>query len=597
MGKSKSGLVASKKAIDPSLDALFSASAGPVTAPAKARYADPLPARTKPEPKSKPVKTKAVKVEVAAIEEDEDEDEDLDEDLEELSELDSDAESISDLIQSVIQADSDEEEEVEEKAAKPPKVSVDPATTTEVDDGRKRKRRQRDEYDNLESKYLDRLANDDEPTVKRLKAEEKKDDDEEVQDAEAGEGDDEDSVVEDAPPVHESLAADSAAVELEKANRTVFLSNVSFEAVTSSTAKKTLMRHLKSSLDKKADPPQKVESIRFRSTAFSTAAMPKRAAYIKKNVMEATTKSTNAYVVYSTNAAARQAVAELNGSIVLERHIRVDSVAHPAPVDHKRCVFVGNLGFVDDESVLNTKVDENGKEITEKKKRGKVPMDVEEGLWRVFSKEGGKVESVRVVRDPITRVGKGIAYVQFYDANAVEAAVLLNGKKFPPMLPRELRVSRCKAPHKTARAMEAKQKKLAGERGPKHDKKSKKGSSYVPKVTPDAKTLAGRAGKLLGRAAARAHLAGSSDKKDRRDAPRRRESGAGAGDGDKVMRSPEDIVFEGRRASAKDGKPKDLKFKGTRPKGDAKRRSIKAKKTGHGAVRAAKWRGAGGDKK
>jgi len=165
------------------------------------------------------------------------------------------------------------------------------------------------------------------------------------------------------------------------------------------------------------------------------------------------------------------------------------------------------------------------------------------------------------------------------------------------MLPRELRVSRCKAPHKTARAMEAKQKKFAGERGPKPDKKFKKDSSYVPKVTPDAKTLAGRAGKLLGRAAARAHLH-SGDKKDRRDktaAPRRRESADGSGD--TVMKSPEDIVFEGRRASAKDGKPKDLKFKGTRPKGDAKRRSIKAKKTGHGAVRAAKWRGAGGGKK
>lgn len=385
---------------------LTSRQAGPVTAPAKARYAEPLPARTKPEPKRK-----SVKVEAVAVEEDEDEDEDLDEDLEELSELDSDAEGLSELLQS----DSDEEEaaDEEEAVAEVTKVIAEPAITPEVDDGRKRKRRQRDEYDNLESKYLDRLANDDEPTVKRLKGDGKKDHAEEAQDTNAGEDEDEDSVVEDAPPVHESLAADSAAVELEKANRTVFLSNVSFEAVTSGTAKKTLMRHLKSVLDKKAAPPQKVESIRFRSTAFSTAAMPKRAAYIKKNVMEATTKSTNAYVVYSTNAAARQAVAELNGTIVLERHLRVDSVAHPAPVDHKRCVFVGNLGFVDDESVLNTKVDEDGKEITEKKKRGKAPMDVEEGLWRVFSKEGGKVESVRVVRDPITRVGKGIAYVQF----------------------------------------------------------------------------------------------------------------------------------------------------------------------------------------
>ena len=150
------------------------------------------------------------------------------------------------------------------------------------------------------------------------------------------------------------------------------------------------------------------------------------------------------------------------------------------------------------------------------------------------------------------------------------------------MLPRELRVSRCKAPHKTARAMEAKQKKFAGERGPKPDKKSK-GSNYVPKITPDAKTLAGRAGKLLGRAAARAHLEGGK-KKERRDstaAPRRRESaGAAEAEGGKVMKSPEDIVFEGRRASAKDGKPKDLKFKGTRPKGDAKRKSIKSQNRG-----------------
>jgi nucleolar protein 12 len=171
---------------------------------------------------------------------------------------------------------------------------------------------------------------------------------------------------------------------------------------------------MSSVLDTKAAPPQKVESIRFRSIAFATAGLPKRAAYIKKSVMEATTKSANAYVVYSTPAAARIAVAQLNGTVVLDRHIRVDSVAHPAPVDHRRCVFVGNLGFVDDESVYNTKVDEEGKEVTEKRKRTKTPMDVEEGLWRVFGEKAGKVESVRVVRDPATRVGKGFAYVQFY---------------------------------------------------------------------------------------------------------------------------------------------------------------------------------------
>lgn len=279
------------------------------------------------------------------------------------------------------------------------------------EDGRKRKRKQRDQHDNLEHKYLSKLVDDDEePAGKRLKADEETEEKKETAKTEK----DEDSESEDEVPVHESLAPDAAQNEIEKANRTVFLSNVAVEAVTSRSAKKTLMKHMASVLDKEAKPAQKVESIRFRSTAFATAAIPKRAAYIKKSVMEATTKSTNAYVVYSTPAAARLACNKLNGTIVLDRHIRVDSVAHPASVDHKRCVFVGNLGFVDDEIVLKVTVDEEGKEVTEKKKRTKQPMDVEEGLWRVFGKEGGKVESVRVVRDPVTRVGKGFAYVQFY---------------------------------------------------------------------------------------------------------------------------------------------------------------------------------------
>lgn len=285
------------------------------------------------------------------------------------------------------------------------------------EDGRKRKRKQRDDDENLESKYFERLANEEEPTGKRRKGDAAENGAASTApkdgEKDSAEKEDADESADDVP-VHESLAVDPAVSELEKANRTVFLSNVSVEAITSGKAKKILLNHLASVLDKKADPPQKVQSIRFRSTAFESAGIPKRAAFIKKTVLEATTRSTNAYAVYTTTAAARLAVKQLNGTTVLDRHLRVDSVAHPAPVDHRRCVFVGNLGFVDDETVYNTKVNEEGKEVTEKRKRTKTPMDVEEGLWRVFNKEGGKVESVRVVRDAATRVGKGFAYVQFY---------------------------------------------------------------------------------------------------------------------------------------------------------------------------------------
>lgn len=213
------------------------------------------------------------------------------------------------------------------------------------------------------------------------------------------------------PPQHETATTNGLeSNELEKSSRTVFLGNVAIAAATSKSAQKTLRAHLSSifATMPESKPPHKIESMRFRSTAFDNK-LPKKASFVKKDIKEATSKSTNAYVVYSTKAAAREAATKLNGTVVLDRHLRVDQVAHPQKVDHKRCVFVGNLDFVDDDAAIragNDKLDEK----TQSKK--KAPADVEEGLWRQFGK-AGTVESVRVVRDAKTRVGKGFAYVQF----------------------------------------------------------------------------------------------------------------------------------------------------------------------------------------
>lgn len=212
-------------------------------------------------------------------------------------------------------------------------------------------------------------------------------------------------------PRHEALAPSGEELGLEKASRTVFLANVSTMTIKSKAAKRTLIAHLESFVSglPRLEIAHKVESLRFRSTAFSGGGLPKKAAYVKKELMDSTTKSTNAYVVYTTKAAARQAVKVLNGTVVLDRHLRVDGVAHPAKIDHRRCVFVGNLSFVDDETTINAAQDEEG---NKRPRKGKEPADAEEGLWRQFSK-AGPVESVRVVRDKTTRVGKGFAYVQF----------------------------------------------------------------------------------------------------------------------------------------------------------------------------------------
>lgn len=293
-----------------------------------------------------------------------------------------------------------------------PKVSILSEGTAK---GPSRKRKWKDAEDDLESRYMSQLAREeireDQNRARTLHNKSQKVDIEGASRADIGapnengestsdpdivSSGEERSIVGDVPQ-HESIAMSREDLNLEKSSRTVFLANISTMAIKSKKAKKTLMDHLASftsSLPTR-NGGHKIESLRFRSTAFAASGIPKKAAFVKKEIMDATTRSTNAYAVYTTRLAAREAATRLNGSIVLDRHLRVDSVAHPAKIDHRRCVFVGNLGFVDDETNIKAAEDE------ENKKRPRIVSeiaDVEEGLWRQFEK-AGVVESVRVVRD------------------------------------------------------------------------------------------------------------------------------------------------------------------------------------------------------
>ncbi|KAL4883657.1 hypothetical protein BJY04DRAFT_184068 [Aspergillus karnatakaensis] len=439
------------------------------------------------------------------------------------------------------------EDELMGDAEESPSGALDAVQAVSEGTNRKRKRAVADD---LEDSYMRRLAKEEQKEQKKRRAEvpsppqEGQDDSEGSNEEVSGseeEVESEDEVVE--PPKHESLTGGDDG-ELVKSNRTVFLSNVSTQAITSKSAKKDLLKHLSSFLSTlpESTGPHKIDSIRFRSTAFASGGkIPKRAAFAKQEIHDDTTPSTNAYVVYSTTQAAKKAPAALNGTIVLERHLRVDSVAHPAKVDHKRCVFVGNLDFIDNET--------NTEDGEKKRKKKRAPADVEEGLWRTFnahtkaSKDTpgrGSVESVRVVRDRSTRVGKGFAYVQFYDPNSVEEALLLNEKNFPPMLPRKLRVVRAK--------------KVA--------KKSDDSQGPSKSLTGADRTLHGRAGKLLGRSSA-ARLKAS----------------------DRKSISQSSLVFEGNRATS-DGT--------SRIRVRTKSRGSKAKRDSRSKKRAAAYRDAGG---
>ncbi|CAG8275760.1 unnamed protein product [Penicillium olsonii] len=505
-----SGLPFGGASLDSTLSSLFASSAGPVQAPT-IKYVEPV--------------RKAKK-----------EEEDVEEDDEELS-----------------SGDEVMDDAADESASEAAEEDEQPAET------QNRKRKRGSAGEDIEETYMRRIAKEEKKDEEKRKSEhakrqkqveassdDEKDDDEE-------EGSDKESVAEDsdeeesAPaPVHESVAGTATTDEVEKSNRTVFLGNVSTEAIRSKTAKKTLLRHLASFCSSlpESTGPHKVESIRFRSVAFASGGgIPKRASFAKREILDETTPSTNAYAVYSTLQAARKAPAALNGSIVLERHLRVDSLAHPAEIDHKRCVFVGNLSFIDSETPEED-------EKTGKKKKARAPADIEEGLWRIFNAHtGGKdkkavkknVEFVRVIRDSTTRVGKGFAYVQFYDGNGVEESLPLNGKNFPPMLPRKLRVTRAR-----------KVAKKSTSSGP---------DSKKSRVDEAQKTMQGRANRLLGRAGAakvkadaNSTIAGNS------------------------------FVFEGHRATEGSS---SIKMK-------QKSRGQKAKRTSRSAKRAAAYKAAGG---
>ncbi|KAF4268386.1 Nucleolar protein 12 [Aspergillus fumigatus] len=506
-----------KAAIDQTVASLFEKSAGPVKAPS----VQPIITQRKdngPE-----------------------DDVEKEEDDEEISELEEDLQSEDEDMQDVSEVAGDAERTL--------------AVDTQAPSSKKRKRAPAED---LEETYMRRIAKEEQKEqekrraekAKRQKVEEGGKDSDPVSDK-SKDGRDESSEEEDeiTVPRHETQSGDPESKELEKSNRTVFLGNVSSQAIKSKSAKKTLLKHLASFLSTlpESTGPHKVESIRFRSVAFASGGkVPKRAAFARREILDDTTPSTNAYVVYSTVQAARKAPAALNGTVVLDRHLRVDSVAHPSQIDHKRCVFVGNLDFVDNE----TDPEEDDKK---KKKKKSGPADVEEGLWRTFnahtkgSKERastrGNVESVRVVRDRTTRVGKGFAYVQFYDQVCVEEALLLDGKKFPPMLPRKLRVTRAKKLPK----------KRDGPETGSHGKALGEGFS----------TLQGRAGKLFGRAGAAKMKA----------------------EGRKSI-SGNSVVFEGNRASEGSSRIK-IKTKSRGSKGKPKNRSAK---------RAAAYQAAGGRK-
>ncbi|AEY95792.1 FACR274Wp [Eremothecium gossypii FDAG1] len=322
----------------------------------------------------------------------------------------------------------------ETETAKP----AEPTEIVEADRPRKRAKKAKktnEDDDHLEEKYMQQVL---------------KEDSDHESEAEAPT----EPVVE-LKPSKRASRPDMKEEELAKAERTVFVGNVPHEAITDKKVYKEfkqLVAQRKLSKEDEDDEEQKaekyaVESIRFRSIAFEEA-LPRKVAFVQQKLHH-TRDSVNAYVVYAEKEAVT-AACKLNGSVFHDHHLRFDSVAHPAPHDRKRSVFVGNLDF----------------------------EESEESLWKHFM-SCGPIEYVRIVRDPKTNVGKGFAYVQFADLVSVNKALLLNDKKMAVGKGRKLRVTRCRNMQKVQR---------------------QSNTAALPKLTDQQKTKLGRARKVLGKA-------------------------------------------------------------------------------------------------
>lgn len=139
-----------------------------------------------------------------------------------------------------------------------------------------------------------------------------------------------------------------------------------------------------------------VESVRLRSMLVDKGKLPAKVAMKTHKQLAGTTL--NGYVVFEHQEDAEKALA-LNGTLLEGRHLRVDIAGRSGAHQHKCSVFLGNLPFTVDEEAV----------------RGQ------------FS-DCGDIESVRLVRDAKSGVGKGFGFVTFKDRSGVLFALKKNGK-------------------------------------------------------------------------------------------------------------------------------------------------------------------------
>jgi len=163
----------------------------------------------------------------------------------------------------------------------------------------------------------------------------------------------------------------------------------------------------------------KIEAVRFRCAARPDLKTTKKVAVIKGKFHEERSNIA-AYVRFTEKEMAVKATA-FNGSVLEGQTIRVDLAAASRSHDNKRAVFLGNLDF-----------------------------KVQEDEVRALFAKCGEVESVRLVRDASTGIGKGFGYVNFVAIESVELALRMANQEVGG---RKVRVTRAVRKAKPGKVM------------------------------------------------------------------------------------------------------------------------------------------------
>ncbi|KAF8340505.1 uncharacterized protein EI90DRAFT_2906754 [Cantharellus anzutake] len=202
--------------------------------------------------------------------------------------------------------------------------------------------------------------------------------------------------------------------------------------------------------------PQKDTELKQTSTdkVIFSPAKRKKIAFIKGDIHDNAT-SINAYILFAhprpepdapfvlnPYIAASRAVERCNGLQFMGRTLRVDFVGGVAGTrlfNERQTIFVGNLHYECGEEEIRSFFE--GLLTTEMGEAARADEENSE------DEQGPKawVKNVRIIRDPDTQFGKGIAYIEFRNRECVDEVLVLDDEQLR-LRKRTLRVVRCKGP-------------------------------------------------------------------------------------------------------------------------------------------------------